>query len=579
MRLPTQGISPGVLESACRRELQSLVARKALDRLWAKDITLWPAESQEAESLKSNLRWLDLPEVLGPLLIRVAGRAAEIETAGFEDVVLVTMASSSLAAEAVLQLPAARLGKRTFLLNSVDPDGIRALEANLRLEKTLFIFASKSGKDHDTHSLLLYFLEKLRLLGIPSANRHFVVLAEEDSYLGHLAVEYQFIDYFLDPPGIHSRYSSLIHFSFFLATVAHMDPRGLLARAQSMRDACAPAVPGEANPALSLASFLAAAEIEGLNRLVLFGTDALQPVLRRIAHLVGASTCKDGRGIVPVLAASSYSLEMLRRGCLAVCFKMAGENRPDLEEKCEELRRASIPVVAIELNGPEDFPAELYKWETATALACSSLGVNPFADLDARESRARSTHRLEQITEQQQLRLPTARVREAGIELYAEGETRRELSTLSMAEAVRSFLELRRQGSYLALLPFLDLNPSRASIFRRISDRLESRLEIPVMMTPGPRYLRTFGQVYHGGPANGLFLLLTANTGKDIAIPGAKYTFGQLQLALALGDFESLSGQGRPVIQLHLTNGAEQGLAQVESLLNSVLGKSHMTTS
>ena len=575
LRLPAQGISAGALESAYRRELQSLIARKALARLWAKDLALWPAQPYETESLKSNLRWLDLPEQLGPLLTRVVARATQVETEGFEDVVFVTLASSSLAAETVLQLPSAGLGKRTFLLNTVDPDRIRALEANLRLEKTLFIFASKSGKDIDSHSLLLYFLEKLRLLGIPSAYRHFVVLAEEDSYLGQLAIEYQFIDHFLDPPGIHGRYSSLIHFNFYLAAVGHLDPQDLLSRAQSMRDACAPAVSGEANPALSLASCLAAAEIEGLSRLVFLAAPALQAVVRRMGHLVGASTCKGGRGIVPVFGGTSYPLEMLGQGCLVICLKMAGAEQPDLRERCADLRQAFVPLITIELNGPEDFPAELYKWEIATALACSSLGLNPFADSNIGESRAKATQLLEQITDKRQLPARTARVREGGIELYAEGQTRRELSTLNMAEAVRSFFALRRQGSYLALLPFMDLNPHRAAIFREISCRLESRLGIPAIVTPGPRYLRTLGQVYHGGPANGLFLLLSASPEKDIVIPGAKYTFGQLQLALALGDFDSLSGQGRPVIQLHLTNGAEQGLAQVESILGNVLGKPH----
>jgi hypothetical protein len=94
--LPTQAIFPGLLESAYRRELQNLFSRNVLARLWAKDISLWPAEDYQAESMESNLGWLDLPGQLGPLL----ARAAKIEPAGFEDVVFVTMGISSLAAEA-----------------------------------------------------------------------------------------------------------------------------------------------------------------------------------------------------------------------------------------------------------------------------------------------------------------------------------------------------------------------------------------------------------------------------------------------------------------------------------------------
>src|SRR5216684_5423205 len=126
--LPTQAIFPGFLQSAHRRELQNLSANNALARLWAKDASLWPAEQYQTESLKSNLRWLDLPAQLPPLHARVAARAALIEPAGFEDVVLVAMGESNLAAKSILRLPAAKLSKRTFLLDNIDPDSLRAFD-------------------------------------------------------------------------------------------------------------------------------------------------------------------------------------------------------------------------------------------------------------------------------------------------------------------------------------------------------------------------------------------------------------------------------------------------------------------
>lgn len=188
MLLPTQAIFPGLLESAYRRELQKLFDHHVLPRLWAKDTSLWPVEDSQVESLKGNLRWLDLPTQLGPLLARVSARASLIEPAGFEDVVFVAMGDSNLAAECILRLPTARLGKRTFLLDNIDPDSVRAFEETLRLDKTLFVFASKSGRHLETHSLLLYFLERLRAVGIHSPGRHFVALTAENSYLSELAV-------------------------------------------------------------------------------------------------------------------------------------------------------------------------------------------------------------------------------------------------------------------------------------------------------------------------------------------------------------------------------------------------------
>ena len=575
MPLPTQAIFTGLLESAYRRELQNLFSKNVLAQLWAKDTSLWPAEDYQAESMESNLGWLDLPEQLGPLLSRVAARAAKIEPAGFEDVVFVTMGVSSLAAESILRLPAARLGKRTFLLDTIDPDSVRAFDEMLHFDTTLFVFANKSGKLIETHSLLLYFLERLKMMGIHSPAHHFITLTEENSFLGQLAVEYDFLDSFLDPPGIHGRYSSLIHFNFFLAALCRLDPSGLLARTQSMRDACGPSTPGEANPAVSLGAFLAAAEIEGLDRLVFFNTDSLKPVACRIGYLVGASTGKKGHGIVPIFGQPSYSLEMLQQGCFAAILKMAGEEAQELTRRHDELRGAGVPMVTIELNGPEELAIELFKWEIATALACSQLTVDPFHDPDIRESRSRTVQILEQIATKRQSPAPATRVREGEIELYAEGETRQQISALNMTEALRTFFGLRHPQGYIALLPFVGFGEAPKIVFRRIRERLESALGVPVLATPGPSYLHTIGQVYEGGPAKGLFLLLTASPANDLAIPGADYSFGQLQLALAQGDFEALGRRRRPVIRLHLSCGVEQGLIQLETILNNALRKRH----
>jgi transaldolase/glucose-6-phosphate isomerase len=573
--LPTQAIFPGFLQSAYRRELQNLSANNALARLWAKDASLWPAEPYQTESLKSNLRWLDLPGQLGPLLARVAARAAKVEPAGFEDVVFVTMGDSNLAAESILRLPAAKRGTRTFLLDNIDPDSVRDFDEMLHLDRTLFVFANKSGKHIEAHSLLLYFLERLRMLGIHSPARHFVSLTEENSYLAQLAGGYDFLDNFLDPPGIHGRYSSLIHFNFFLAALCRLHLGDLLARTQSMRDACGPSVSGEANPALSLGAFLAAAEIEGLDRLVFFSTDSLKPVARRIGYLVGASTGKKGRGIVPIFGRSSYRLEMLQQGCFAAILKMAGEEDRELGRRHDELRAAGVPMVTIELNGPEELAVELFKWEIATALACSQLGVNPFHDPDIRESRTRTVQILEQIATKRQSPASATRAREGEVELYAEGGTRRQISTLNMTEALRTFFGLRHPQGYIALLPFVGFGESQKLVIRRIREQLESALGLPVLVTPGPGYLHSIGQIYKGGPAKGLFLQLTAAPAKDLGIPGADYSFGQLQLALALGDFESLSRRRRPVIRLHLSRGAEPGLLHLEAILNNAVGKRH----
>ncbi len=307
--------------------------------------------------------------------------------------------------------------------------------------------------------------------------------------------------------------------------------------------------------------------------MVFFSPDNLKPAARRIGYLVGASTGKKRRGIIPIFGGPSYGLAMLQQGCFAAILTMAGDEERELRRRYEELRGAGVPMVTIELHGPEELAVELFKWEIATALACSQLRVDPFHDPDIRESRTRSIQMLEQIASKRQTPAPTVRVREGEIELYAEGETRQHISTLNMTEALRTFFGLRHPEGYIALLPFVEFGEAQKMVFRRICERLESTLGLPVLATPGPRYLHAIGQVYMGGPAKGLFLMLTAAPANDLAIPGADYSFGQLQLALAQGEFESLGRRQRPVIRLHLARGIAPGLLQLETILNSALGK------
>jgi len=127
----------------------------------------------------------------------------------------------------------------------------------------------------------------------------------------------------------------------------------------------------------------------------------------------------------------------------------------------------------------------------------------------------------------------------------------------------------------VATLAFFDRSPVLRRILGRIGEQLSSRLGVPAMLSFGPRYLHHLGQVFQGGPAKGLFLVLTGEPVEDIAIPGAGYSFGQLQLALAMGDFELLERHRKPVLRLHLMEGVEQGLTRLEQILQQALRNTH----
>ncbi len=115
-----------------------------------------------------------------------------------------------------------------------------------------------------------------------------------------------------------------------------------------------------------------------------------------------------------------------------------------------------------------------------------------------------------------------------------------------------SFFSLIGPGDYFALLAYLapDSNVEEAvAEFRRA---VRARSRAATMFGYGPRYLHSTGQLHKGGPNSGVFVVITAHTQEDVAIPGEPFTFGTLELAQAIGDFQSLDAAGRRALHIHL---------------------------
>jgi transaldolase/glucose-6-phosphate isomerase len=566
MSYPVQNVFPGILADAWNEEVQRFARENTVARLWNQDSSLWPAEERHLPSVKSNLRWLNLPEQIGPYLSKVMDSVRAVQESDLEHFVFVAMGSSNLAGAAALDLPETESSRRLLLLDSTDTDAIREVESKVSLDKTLFVFANKSGKRIETHCLLLYFLKKLKAAGVKSPGEQFIALTEQNSYLAALALEYKFRDIFFDPPGISSHYSGLVHFSLVMAAAHGVEPRQLLETLAAVRDACREEASANENPAVALASFLAAGEKAGLNRLILLTRPELFYFAYRIAHLTGTSTSTGGRGFIPIFGQENYALATVKEKCVVVTLSLANQESAEATEFAE-LRDAGVPTVEIKMGQPADFAAEIFKWEVATALACASMGLNPFLEGATQGNIGVPAQALEDIAKKRHFLMPSARVTAGSISLYAEGRSRRMISNLSLREALRTFLELRNQDSYIAILPFFKLIPGYVEVVQDLRDHLRYQLEMPVQVSSGPRYIHALGKIYKEGPANSIFIVITAEPREDLAIPGADYTFGQLHLALAMAEAEALENASKPTIRLHLADGAEKGLKELRDVV------------
>jgi glucose-6-phosphate isomerase len=63
-----------------------------------------------------------------------------------------------------------------------------------------------------------------------------------------------------------------------------------------------------------------------------------------------------------------------------------------------------------------------------------------------------------------------------------------------------------------------------------------------------------------------VFLVVTAQPGADLPVPEAPYSFGVLEMAQALGDFQSLDRANRRAAHIHLRDRNESQLTQMAEM-------------
>ena len=125
--------------------------------------------------------------------------------------------------------------------------------------------------------------------------------------------------------------------------------------------------------------------------------------------------------------------------------------------------------------------------------------------------------------------------------------------------ALGRFLDRASAGEYIAIAAFLPRTSEMIEPLQDLRSYIRDKTKCAVTLGFGPRFLHSTGQLHKGGANNALFLQITADAEADIEIPTQDMSFGTLELAQALGDYEALRAQGRRVLRVHLTKPDEVG--------------------
>jgi hypothetical protein len=222
-------------------------------------------------------------------------------------------------------------------------------------------------------------------------------------------------------------------------------------------------------------------------------------------------------------------------------------------------------VVRISLPGPYHLGAEFFRWEIATAVAGSIIGIDPFDQPDVEASKIETRKLTMQYELTGSLPAETPAIEDRGIKVFGA------VHGLTLVECLRAHLGSLRAGDYFGLLAYIEMNPEHEQELQAIRLCVRDSKRVATCLGFGPRFLHSTGQAYKGGPNSGVFLQITADDAQDLPVPDQKYTFGVVKAAQARGDLAVLLERGRRALRVHVGPDIRAGLATLASAIESAL--------
>ncbi|WP_426977955.1 glucose-6-phosphate isomerase [Pseudarthrobacter sp. O4] len=533
----------GAARQAHEQHLPALLEDKIATRIFAKDATLWGPDAEAEASVR--LGWVEAATVSQPLVADILALRDALRAEGVSRIVLCGMGGSSLAPEVI----AGTAGVELTVLDSTDPEQVSAALAD-RLGETAIVVSSKSGSTLETDSQRRIFEHAFTEAGIDAKSR-IIIVTDPGSPLDKSAREAGYRAVFNADPNVGGRYSALTAFGLVPCGLAGVDIQAFLDEAEEAAEVLND--DSEENMGLALAAALGGTN--PLRNKIVIAEDGsgIAGFADWAEQLIAESTGKLGTGVLPVVAGPKSPEATLGAPDVLVIRLVAVDADVELGEN----------EVAI----AGGLPTQMMAWEFATAVAGRLLGINPFDQPDVETAKVAARGLLDAQPEPTPASFTDGAIEVRGGEWLGGAGT--------AAEAVSALLDELGPDGYLSVQAYFDR--LAYAPLEGVRDQLAALSGRPVTFGWGPRFLHSTGQFHKGGPAIGVFLQVTAASATDLAIPDRPFTFGELISAQAAGDAQVLSGHGRPVLRLHLTDRAA-GVRQLQDLVSALAGQAAPST-
>jgi transaldolase/glucose-6-phosphate isomerase len=569
--MDTQTISlGGVLQKRANEIADDWLAGGKVRRLWQRDKSLWTNADEN--------RWLGwLDSVSAEQIASFKAFGEEVRGEQFNDVALIGMGGSSLGPEVLAETFGQTSGwPRLRIIDSTVPAQILALDVSLDLGRTLFIVSSKSGSTTEPNALKDYFYKRVAdTVSADKAGRHFVAITDTGSSLEKTAKAEGFRRIFFGKPSIGGRYSVLSPFGLVPAAAAGIDVAEFAKAAQTMMRACAPDAPPADNPGAALGIALGTASGAGRDKVTIFASPRLASFGAWAEQLIAESTGKNGKALIPVDGEPIGPPEVYGSDRFFIDLTLEGEADAAHEAKLKALECAGHPVVRIVQTSPLSLGEEFFRFEIATAVAGAIMGLNPFDQPDVEASKIKTRELTAAFEKTGALPGESPVLSSKDFDIYTDADNAETLRAAGAADSAESWLTAHfarlRSGDYFAVLAYVARDDANTAPLQKLRLALRDRRHMATSLGFGPRFLHSTGQAYKGGPDSGVFLQITSDDAKDLAVPGYRATFGVIKAAQARGDFGVLADRGRRALRVHLKGDVTSGLTALAAAAERAL--------
>ena len=549
---------PKELHGAVATSLSDWKTNNKVARLWQKDASLW-SNTDEA----NWLGWLSITETQLANLATFKQLAAQVKKAKFKHLLLLGMGGSSLCPE-VLRMTFGKVAgfPEMHVLDSTDPVQIKAIEKKLDLKKTLCIVSSKSGSTLEPNIFKQYFFARVKeAVGEKLVGSRFIAVTDPGSKMQQVAEADKFWKIFAGVPSIGGRYSALSNFGMVPAAAMGLDLGKFLRTTQEMVKACGADSAADANPAVILGNILGVAANHGRDKITIIASPGIHDLGAWLEQLIAESTGKVGKGIIPVDREKPAKPATYGSDRVFAYLRLATKPNKAQDTAVAAIEKAGNPVIRITLPNVYALGQEFFRWEVATAVAGSIIGINAFNQPDVEASKIETKKLTSEYETTGSLPPEAPFFVSKDAKLFADDKNTAALSGgKTLGEVLKTHLSRIGAGDYFAVLGYVPMNAENEKALQSIRHSVRDAKKVATCLGFGPRFLHSTGQAYKGGPNSGVFLQITCDDASDLAVPGQKYTFGIVKAAQARGDFAVLAERGRRALRVHLGKNLKSGL-------------------